>query len=252
MRPYQVRIWVLPLTTAQWRRVMQQLASQALFRAKPLPGQMPHEIEEVFGECGTPLFPRSAAGPGHALQLPGLENAGKHLAAVCWYVLAEEFDRDPFADARPGAARAGTFAHRAAPDSGAQRNPAPRPGPRGPLWTCRPLRWPSAWTGSGSPGLSPARLRRGFGARRRRARLAAAHVPSAAGAGQGQGFSQTRRRPRTSSRPRTTRCQGSRVKTGPSRTRVPRIQRWFVYHVLMCVERSSAPEAGGGPNEGFR
>ena len=75
VRPYQVRIGVLPLTTAQWRRVMKQLASQALFRAKLLAGEMPHEIEEVFSECGTPLFPRSACGPGHALQLPGLGRA---------------------------------------------------------------------------------------------------------------------------------------------------------------------------------
>ena len=36
----------------------------------------------------------------------------------------------------------------------------PRPGPgRGPPWTCRPRRWPSAWTAFWSPGLSPARLR---------------------------------------------------------------------------------------------
>ena len=75
VRPYQVRIGVLPLTTAQWRRVLQQLASQALFRAKLLAGEMPHEIEEVFSECGTPLFPQVRRGPGHALQLPGLGRA---------------------------------------------------------------------------------------------------------------------------------------------------------------------------------
>ena len=60
VRPYQVRIGVLPLTKPQWRRVRERLASQALFRAKLLAGEMPHEIEEAFAECGTPLFPRSA------------------------------------------------------------------------------------------------------------------------------------------------------------------------------------------------
>ena len=35
-------------------------ASQALFRAKLLADEMPHEIEEVFAVCGTFLFPRSA------------------------------------------------------------------------------------------------------------------------------------------------------------------------------------------------
>ena len=75
VRPYQVRIGVLPLTTAQWRRVQDRLASQALFRAKLLAGEMPHEIEEVFAECGTPLFPQLGRRPGHALQLPGLGGA---------------------------------------------------------------------------------------------------------------------------------------------------------------------------------
>jgi uncharacterized Zn finger protein len=96
VRPYQVRIAVLPLTTAQWRRVQARLASQALFRAKLLAGQMPHEIEAVFADCGTPLFPRLASDLDMRCSCPDWEVPCKHLAAVC-YVLAEEFDRDPFA-----------------------------------------------------------------------------------------------------------------------------------------------------------
>jgi uncharacterized Zn finger protein len=96
VRPYDVRIGVLPLTTAQWRRVQERLASQALFRAKLLAGEMPHEIEEVFAECGTPLFPRSATDLDMHCSCPDWGVPCKHLAAVC-YVLAEEFDRDPFA-----------------------------------------------------------------------------------------------------------------------------------------------------------
>ena len=38
-----------------------RLASQALFRARLLAGEMLAEIEQVFADCGTPLFPRSAA-----------------------------------------------------------------------------------------------------------------------------------------------------------------------------------------------
>src|SRR5689334_7122948 len=94
-RPYQVRIGVLPLTTAQWRRVLDRLAGQALFRAKLLAGEMPREIEEVFAECGTPLFPGSAADLDMHCNCPDLGMPCKHLAGVC-YVLAEEFDRDPF------------------------------------------------------------------------------------------------------------------------------------------------------------
>jgi uncharacterized Zn finger protein len=158
VRPYQVRIGVLPLTTAQWRRVQDRLASQALFRAKLLAGEMPHEIEEVFAECGTPLFPRSAADLDMHCSCPDWGVPCKHLAAVC-YVLAEEFDRDPFgmlawrgkgreellatlrriqgAPAGPG--------RDAAPGRAALDVPAP------PLEKCLEGFW--------SPGLSPARLR---------------------------------------------------------------------------------------------
>jgi uncharacterized Zn finger protein len=172
VRPYQVRIGVLPLTTPQWRRVQQRLASQALFRAKLLAGEMPHEIEEVFAGCGTPLFPRLAGDLDMRCSCPDWEVPCKHLAAVC-YVLAEEFDRDPFSmlawrgkgrgqllaalrriqgtsqappgdEAHPagsgGAGSGGESALRAIPDV-----PAP------PLEQSLEAFW--------SPGLSPARLR---------------------------------------------------------------------------------------------
>ena len=94
-QPYNVRITVLPLTKPQWRAVEQRLASQALFRAKLLAGEMPAEIEEVFASCGTPLFPRSAADLDMHCSCPDWGVPCKHLAAVC-YVLAEAFDEDPF------------------------------------------------------------------------------------------------------------------------------------------------------------
>ncbi len=94
-RPYLVRIQVLPLTTGQWQRVEQALAGQALFRAKLLAGEMPAEIEQVFADCGTPLFPRSARDLEMSCSCPDWEVPCKHLAATC-YVLAERFDDDPF------------------------------------------------------------------------------------------------------------------------------------------------------------
>src|SRR5271154_4084883 len=161
-RPYDVRLGVLPLTKPQWRRVQERLASQALFRAKLLAGEMPHEIEEVFSECGTPLFPRSAADLDMHCSCPDWGVPCKHLAAVC-YVLAEEFDRDPFAmlawrgkgrdelltalrqiqGAAPGSGQVGATS--AGPASAALDVPAP------PLTECLDGFW--------SPGLSPARLR---------------------------------------------------------------------------------------------
>ena len=169
VRPYQVRIGVLPLTTAQWRRVQDRLASQALFRAKLLAGEMPHEIEEVFADCGTPLFPRSPADLDMHCSCPDWEVPCKHLAAVC-YVLAEEFDRDPFGMlAWRGKARdelltalrliqgGGSGRGRAGPDREAPADDPPRPHlgsldvPAPPLEECLDGFW--------SPGLSPARLR---------------------------------------------------------------------------------------------
>jgi uncharacterized Zn finger protein len=95
-QPYNVSITVLPLTSAQWREVGSRLASQALFRARLLAGEMPAEIEEVFAACGTPLFPRSSADLDMRCSCPDWGVPCKHLAAVC-YVLAESFDDDPFA-----------------------------------------------------------------------------------------------------------------------------------------------------------
>jgi hypothetical protein len=95
-QPYKVSIGVLPLTTAQWRSVESRLASQALFRAKLLAGEMPMEIESIFDECGTPLFPRSESDLDMRCSCPDWGVPCKHLAAVC-YVLAEAFDEDPFA-----------------------------------------------------------------------------------------------------------------------------------------------------------
>ena len=166
VRPYQVRIGVLPLTTAQWRRVQDRLASQALFRAKLLAGEMPREIEEVFAECGTPLFPRSPADLDMHCSCPDWEVPCKHLAAVC-YVLAEEFDRDPFGmlawrgkardellaalrQIQAGGSGPGRDAQgREVPAAGAARPGLDVPAP--PLEECLDGFW--------SPGLSPARLR---------------------------------------------------------------------------------------------
>jgi uncharacterized Zn finger protein len=95
VKPYAVKLTVDPLTTRQWKRVEEALAARAVFRAKLLAGEMPAEIEEVFADCGTPLFPKSARDLTMTCTCPDWEVPCKHLAAVC-YVLAEAFDADPF------------------------------------------------------------------------------------------------------------------------------------------------------------
>ena len=95
-QPYQVSVTVRPLTVAQWRAVEARLASQALFRARLLAGEMPAEIEQVFADCGAPLFPEPSRDLTMSCNCPDWSVPCKHLAAVC-YVLAEAFDDDPFA-----------------------------------------------------------------------------------------------------------------------------------------------------------
>jgi uncharacterized Zn finger protein len=95
VKPYAVKLTVDPLTTRQWKRVEEALAARAIFRARLLAGEMPAEIEEVFADCGTPLFPKSARDLTMTCSCPDWEVPCKHLAAVC-YVLAEAFDADPF------------------------------------------------------------------------------------------------------------------------------------------------------------
>ncbi len=94
--PYRVTITVPPLTSAQWTEVQARLSAQALFRARLLAGEMPAEIEQVFADAGTPLFPQSARDLAMDCNCPDWGVPCKHLAAVC-YVLAEAFDNDPFA-----------------------------------------------------------------------------------------------------------------------------------------------------------
>ncbi len=151
-KPYRVRLQLLPLTAAQWRRAAAALGGQALFRAKLLAGEMPAEIEEVFADCGTPLFPQSARDMEMSCSCPDWGVPCKHLAAVC-YVLAEAFDADPFAvlawRGREKEDLLAALRQHAAPPS-----PAPQPlieVTDRPLADCVADFW--------SPALSPARLR---------------------------------------------------------------------------------------------
>jgi uncharacterized Zn finger protein len=154
IKPYRVRLTVDPLTTRQWRRVEEALAGRAVFRARLLAGEMPVEIEQVFADCGTPLFPRSARDLEMTCSCPDWEVPCKHLAAVC-YVLAEAFDADPFAmlgwrgkgrDDLLAALRMLTGADREAGGKPPVIDVADRP-----LAECLAGFW--------SPALSPARLR---------------------------------------------------------------------------------------------
>ena len=93
--PYSVKIEVNQLSKADWRRVAKVLAGKAIFAAKLLAGQMPEEIESAFKEAGLSLFPAKGSDLKTDCSCPDYSNPCKHIAAV-YYLLGEEFDRDPF------------------------------------------------------------------------------------------------------------------------------------------------------------
>jgi uncharacterized Zn finger protein len=94
-RPYDVVIGVKLLAKKSWDRVVRELAGQALYAAKLLAGEMPADVEKVFEAAGTSLFPEKAGDLETACSCPDWSNPCKHIAAV-YYLLGEEFDRDPF------------------------------------------------------------------------------------------------------------------------------------------------------------
>lgn len=93
--PYAISIEVKTLSAAEWKKVTQALSGQALFVAKLLAGEMPQDIEQVFDNVKLSLFPEKLRDLATECSCPDWSNPCKHIAAV-YYLLGEEFDRDPF------------------------------------------------------------------------------------------------------------------------------------------------------------
>ena len=94
-KPYKIQIKIKPLSPANWQKVGQALSRQAIFAAKLLAGEMPRDVEEVFRNTGLRLFPAKSQDLHTNCSCPDWSNPCKHIAAV-YYLLGEEFDRDPF------------------------------------------------------------------------------------------------------------------------------------------------------------
>jgi uncharacterized Zn finger protein len=78
-----------------WEAVESALASQALYRAQLLAGELPGELEQLFADAGAPLFPASQRELTMRCTCPDVAVPCKHIAAT-FYLLAERFDDDPF------------------------------------------------------------------------------------------------------------------------------------------------------------
>lgn len=93
--PYSVSIEVRRLAAKDWDKLITELNTQAVFAAKLLAGEMPPDIESVFERAGLSLFPKSLVEITTDCSCPDWSNPCKHVAAV-YYLIGEEFDRDPF------------------------------------------------------------------------------------------------------------------------------------------------------------
>jgi uncharacterized Zn finger protein len=93
--PYKVKIAVATLTAAEWSRVIDTLAGQAIFAARLLAGEMPQDVETAFWAAQVSLFPTQRDDLQTNCSCPDYANPCKHVAAV-YYLLGERFDEDPF------------------------------------------------------------------------------------------------------------------------------------------------------------
>jgi uncharacterized Zn finger protein len=93
-KTYEVDIRYPPLDEATWENIIDRLASQALYSARLLQGEIPAEIIEVIQETGASLFPTAEELEAQCT-CPDWEVPCKHIAGV-YYYLADQFEKDPF------------------------------------------------------------------------------------------------------------------------------------------------------------
>jgi uncharacterized Zn finger protein len=93
--PYNVTIELRRIPIAQWRKVGKAMAAKVAIAARLMAGALPPEAEKSFAEAGVALFPARNADLITHCDCPDPSNPCKHIAAV-YYLLAEQFDRDPF------------------------------------------------------------------------------------------------------------------------------------------------------------
>jgi uncharacterized Zn finger protein len=94
-RPYAITIGMKAIAAKDWKALAARFGESPLHMAKLLAGEMPEDIEGHFADAGLSLFPARASELHTDCSCPDWSNPCKHIAAV-YYLLGEEFDRDPF------------------------------------------------------------------------------------------------------------------------------------------------------------
>ena len=93
--PYDVEIKFKPTPVAKWKKLSKALGDEVYYTAKLLAGEMPESIEDLFQDHGVSLFPDNLQDLEISCSNKETDDPDRHVIAV-FYLLAEEFDRDPF------------------------------------------------------------------------------------------------------------------------------------------------------------
>lgn len=91
---YRVRIGMGVIDKRVWKKLAAKLFARPSAAASLLAGSMPEEAEKAFRSAGASLFPSSKELDTECT-CPDWSNPCKHTVAV-FFLLAEEFERDPF------------------------------------------------------------------------------------------------------------------------------------------------------------
>ncbi|HCC33843.1 MAG TPA: hypothetical protein DEQ28_08115 [Clostridiales bacterium] len=124
VRPYRVELRIKTLPPEMLARLAGPISRRPLLAARLLTGQMPEEVPAVFREAGLSLFPDRSADLSSSCTCPDWSNPCKHIAAV-YYLLGEEFDRDPFLILKLRGIDREALVALAVGDRGAQPDPPP-------------------------------------------------------------------------------------------------------------------------------
>jgi uncharacterized Zn finger protein len=92
---YRTSITIKAISSADWKKAIQHIASRADLVTKLLMNEMPDTIEEAFSGLGLHLLPHSERDFETSCSCPDWANPCKHIAGL-YYLLASALDRDPF------------------------------------------------------------------------------------------------------------------------------------------------------------
>jgi len=93
--PYRCSIRFTTLNTTQKEDVVAALKSRPMLIARLIAGELPYEVETLFEQVHSPLFPRRSGDIKSTCSCPDWANPCKHLAAV-YCLLGETLSKNPF------------------------------------------------------------------------------------------------------------------------------------------------------------